>query len=222
MLIKIYKELQKAYGPQNWWPTTSNNKEFEIILGAILTQNTAWKNVEKAIRNLKDNDLIDFDNIKKIKTDKLAQLIKSSGYYNQKAKKIKNFVRFIEDDYNGSVNNFINDINHNNISLIREKLLKIKGIGNETADSILLYAAGKPEFVVDAYTKRIFLRLGIVNDKDNYDEIKEVFTKNIPKNTRIYNEYHALIVKHGKHVCKKKPNCKECCIRDFCKSNELS
>lgn len=220
MLLKIYKQLYKAYGPQHWWPTISKNKEFEIIIGAILTQNTAWKNVEKAIKNLEDKNLIDVKNIKNIETNELANLIKPSGYYNQKAKKIKNFVKFLVENYDGNVNDFISNIKNSNIGSIREKLLKIKGIGDETADSILLYAANKPVFVVDAYTKKIFSRLGVVGDKDSYDKIKERFTKNIPKDVSVYNEYHALIVRHGKGICKNKnPNCEECCISSFCKSN---
>ena len=197
-VLKIYDLLYKEYGSQRWWPVSSSNSEFEIIVGAILTQNTNWKNVEKSIKNLKDNNLLDKNSIKNINIAKLAALIRSSGYYKQKAKKLKEFVSF-----EGEIN--------------RENLLNIWGIGPETADSILLYAYNKPVFVIDAYTKRIFSRLGIkLND---YDEYQEYFHKNLPKDYKLFNEYHALLVELAKKHCKTKPICENCPLINECKNN---
>jgi len=170
--------------------------------GHILTQNTAWNNVTKAINNLKDNDLIAINKIINVDISKLKDLIKPAGYYNQKAERLKLIALFFK----------------KNKTITREKLLKIKGIGLETADSILLYALNKPYFVIDAYTKRIFKRLGI-RDTDNYDELQQLFIKNLEKDTKLFNEYHALIVKLGKNICKKKPLCDECPLNSICNKN---
>ncbi len=201
---KIYNKLLNEFGEQGWWPIKGkyspensypkNNKQrFEICTGAILTQNTSWKNVEKAIENLRRNKLFTKQAIKKINAKKLAKIIKSSGYHNQKAKKLKEFAEF-----NKEVN--------------RENLLQIWGIGKETADSILCYAYSQPVFVVDAYTLRIFSRLGF---QGNYDSTQELIMNNL--DPKYYNEFHALLVKLGKDYCKKKPLCRECCLRDICK-----
>jgi len=198
---QVYKILFKAYGPQYWWPCSSKNK-FEVIIGAILTQNTSWTNVEKAIQNLEKNNLINIDKIIKIENEKLADLIRSAGYYNQKAERLKIAAKFFKDNKNPS----------------RKDLLKVKGIGPETADSILLYAFNKPYFVIDAYTKRIFSRLGIIR-ADDYQEIQEIFEKNLPQDPKLFNEYHALIVNLGKNICKKKPLCKKCPLNNICKHN---
>lgn len=209
----IYTKLYKSFGKQGWWPLTikgnhsnhyvgppkTNNHRFEIILGAILTQNTNWKNVEKALHNLSKNNLINTKKIKQIKQDKLAQLIKPAGYYNQKAERLKLVADFIEKNPNPT----------------REQLLDVKGIGPETADSILLYAYNKPFFVIDAYTKRIFERLGF--KENNYEEWQKTFTNNLPKDTTLFNEYHALLVELGKNHCKTKPVCSECPIQKLCK-----
>ena len=192
----LYNKLEREFGKQNWWPTISNNKKFEIIIGAILTQNTSWKNVEKAIKNLEKFNFLNKEAIKQINEEELGQLIKSSGYYKQKAKKLKKFVEF-----DGEIT--------------RDNLLGIWGIGKETADSILLYAYDKPVFVIDAYTMRIMERLNF-RFKD-YDELQEIFIKNLPKDYRLFNEFHALFVRLGKDYCKKKPNCVECCLKKECK-----
>ena len=196
-LMKIYNKLLSHFGEQNWWPTISKNKRLEIIIGAILTQNTSWRQVEKAIRNLHDRGLLNRKALEEIPTQKLASLIKCTGYYKQKAKKIKEFLKF-----KGKIT--------------RENLLKIWGIGRETADSILLYAYNKPFFVVDAYTKRIFERLGF--GKKNYDELQKMFHKNLPRDIKVYKEYHALLVELGKNYCRKRnPLCSKCPLNEICK-----
>ncbi len=224
-LIKIYSTLLKKFGPQSWWPVTlegevtpkyhkkinKNQKhKLEIIFGAILTQNTAWKNVEKAITNLNKHNLIDVKKINKIEQKRLAELIKPSGYYNQKAKKLKDFCNFLIRNYNGDLNKFFKK----GIDELRKDLLSINGIGPETADSIILYAAEKPIFVIGAYTKRIFGRLGF--REKTYNELQELFMKNLPKDYKLFNEYHALLVELGKHYCRKKPLCADCALIKWC------
>lgn len=194
-ILKIYDLLYKKYGSQHWWPCVSNNREFEIVIGAILTQNTNWNNVEKCIKNLKENNLLNKNAIKNINITKLAEFIRSSGYYKQKARKLKEFVNF-----NGIIN--------------RENLLNIWGIGPETTDSILLYAYNQPVFVIDAYTKRIFSRLGI--KLDSYDEYQDYFHKNLTKDYKLFNEYHALLVELAKKHCKTKPLCNNCPLMKEC------
>ena len=198
---EIYNILYKKYGKQNWWPTKSDNKKFEVIIGTILTQNTSWNNVEKAINNLIKNNVLDTEKIIKINKNKLALLIKSSGYYNQKAERLKIIAKF-----------FFNNKDPN-----RKELLNLKGVGKETADSILLYAYNKPYFVVDAYTKRIMNRIGF--KEESYDELQELFHKSLEKDYKLFNEYHALIVKLAKENCKKIPRCNDCCLKDKCKFN---
>ncbi len=227
MIKKIYSKLLGSFGYQGWWPVTpscikskpvygvrtrTEKQIFEIIIGAILTQNTNWKNVEKAIFNLNKERLIDIKKIKEINIKKLTSLIKPSRYYNQKAKRLKIMADFLS-------KNPIKKLKKENIGKLREKLLKIKGIGPETADSILLYAFNKPIFVVDAYTKRIFNRLGY-KQKD-YSDLQELFMNNLEKDHKLFNEYHALLVELGKNYCKKKPNCRECPVGSLCKTNKF-
>ena len=203
-IFNIYAVLLKEFGRQHWWPTISKNKQFEIIIGTVLTQNTSWKNVEKSINNLNKNNLIDINKISKINTKKLASLIRSSGYYNQKAERLKIMAKFLI----------------NNKTLTRNKLLNVKGIGPETADSILLYAFKKPVFVVDAYTKRIMSRLGY--KQEEYDEFQKLFEKNLPKKYELFNEYHALLIELAKNYCRKKPLCNNCPIKTFCSSRKIN
>ncbi len=212
-ILLIQRQLYSKLGPQGWWPLTIKghyskhhvgkpktfNHKFEIIIGAILTQNTNWKNVEKALYNLSKNNLLNINKIKKIKKEKLAKLIKPAGYYNQKAERLKLIADFISKNSNPT----------------REQLLNVKGIGPETADSILLYAYNKPFFVIDAYTKRIFQRLGY--KADDYEGWQRQFMNNLPKNTKIFNEYHALLAELGKNHCKKRPVCDKCPIKNICK-----
>ena len=201
---KFYEELHKKFGPQGWWPAGT---ALECILGAILTQSTSWKNVEKAIDNLKSEKLISVERLNLINAEELAELIRPSGYYNQKAVKIKNFISFLAEEFSGSLDNmFATDK-----TLLRQKLLSIKGIGPETADSIMLYAGGMPVFVVDAYTWRVLLRHGIAPEVTSYGEIQELFTDSLPEDAGMYNEYHALLVKLGKDHCRKRePLCAGC------------
>lgn len=181
-MLEIYNKLLKKYGRQNWWPCISKNKKFETCLGAILTQNTSWKNAEKAIKTLNENNLINLNKLDKISEKELSLLIKSSGYYRQKAKKIKEFINFLK----------------SNKKITRENLLGIWGIGEETADTMLLYAYNKPYFVVDNYTKKLFSKLGYCRGDIKYNELQKLIIKNIPKDVDLYKEFHALIVEYGK------------------------
>ena len=181
-----------------------------MIVGAILTQNTAWSNVEKAIKNLRKANALNLNTLAKIPTQKLYPLLRPSGYYRIKAKRLKSVVKFFYNDYYGNLNHFFKEP----VEKIREELLSVKGIGPETADSILLYAGKKPVFVVDAYTRRIFECAGIVPSGASYEDIQRLFMKNLPRDTRLYNEYHALIVRLGKDICKTKPRCKICPLKN--------
>jgi len=206
-LISIYKTLYSHFGPQNWWP---GDTPFEVCVGAILTQNTAWQNVEKAILNLKKEKILNPHKINKLPAKKLAKLITPAGYFNIKAKRLKNFISFLCKRYDGKVGKmFSNSSDH-----LRGHLLDVNGIGPETADSILLYAGNVPIFVVDAYTKRIFNRLNLTPEDITYHEMQEIFMKNLPLDAVLFNEYHALIVMLGKNYCKKKPLCKSCPIKN--------
>ncbi len=205
--LEIYKKLNNRYGNLNWWPTISKNKQFEVIIGAILTQNTSWKNVEKAISNLHRENLIDAKKIAKIPQKRLARLIKPAGYYNQKAEKLKIFANYLLKNPN-----FLKKEIHQ----LRKELLSIKGIGPETADSIILYALNRPIFVIDAYTRRIFSRLGICKEDATYEEIQQMFHKNLKKNTKLFNNYHAVLVEHAKNNCRKKPKCDDCILSGIC------
>ena len=202
-LLELYNRLYSAIGPRHWWPADS---PFEVIIGAILTQNTSWKNVEKAIHALKERDLLDPLKILTVEEALLAETIKSSGFFNIKAKRIKNFIHFLFACYQGSLEKMFSE----KLSPLREKLLKINGVGPETADSILLYAGGKPIFVVDAYTKRIFERHNLISESDGYDETQSLFMENLEKNVSMFNEYHALMVYVGKYFCKRTPQCGKC------------
>ena len=203
ILLKIYDRLYKHFGPRHWWPADT---PFEVIIGAILTQNTSWKNVEKAILSLKKRDLLTPGALRKIGLRQLGSAIKSAGFYNIKAERIKSFVNFLFIRYNCSVKAMFS----RPLPVLRKELLKIKGIGPETADSILLYAAGKPIFVIDAYTKRIFSRHKLIKKDVPYDRFQDLFMKNLPRKASLFNEYHALLVETAKMFCKSKPLCKDC------------
>jgi len=202
-LLQIYKKLLSAIGPRHWWPADS---PFEVIIGAILTQNTSWKNVEKSIEALKEKNLLDPIRIYSLDEKHLAKIIKSSGFFNLKAKRIKNFMEFLFEHHQGRLKKMFSENAHS----LRETFLKINGIGPETADSILLYAGEKPFFVVDAYTKRILLRHNLISKTAGYDEIQELFMKNLKNDVHIFNEYHALLVYIGKYFCKRVPLCEKC------------
>lgn len=203
MLNKIYRILYKSFGPQKWWP---GDTPFEIAVGAILTQNTNWGNVEKAISNLKREKVLNARALHQLKPDKLASLIKPSGYFNVKAKRLKGFLSYLSSNYGGSMAR----MQKKGLPVLRKELLEVNGIGPETADSILLYALGKPTFVIDAYTKRVLHRHGIVKEDVTYHEMQELFHNNLPHDVKLFNEYHALFVMVGKHFCKPKPKCEGC------------
>ena len=211
LLLSVYKTLLKAYGPQQWWPADSI---FEIMIGAILTQNTQWFNVKKAIRNLKEEKLLEPRKMRFTTPERLASFIVHTGYYNVKAKRIRNLLDFL----------MANDLDfykmkQEDTATLREKLLAVNGIGPETADSILLYALDHQTFVIDAYTRRLFSRLKAEWEWMKfvtYDELKAFFEESLPKDKALYNEYHALIVVHSKDICKSTPFCSQCCLRDIC------
>lgn len=196
--------LYKFYGPQGWWPAKTR---LEVIVGAILTQNTAWANVEKAIANLRSKNAISsIDSLHRISGAKLASLIRPAGYYNIKSKRLKNFVSFLHRRYGGS----LKSLARRNTKDLSGELLNINGIGPETRDSILLYAFERPVFVIDAYTKRIFSRHGLFKEDISYDLAQRFFIGNLPDDKTIFNEFHALIVRLAKDFCKKSPKCAGC------------
>jgi endonuclease III related protein len=202
-LLKIYHLLFAAYGPRHWWPAETPE---EVIIGAVLTQNTAWKNVQRAIASLKKAGKMDLRAIAHTRTTKLAELIRSSGFYNQKSQALKIFA-----DYFGQRYGFdLERMRQQDPRELRRELLELYRIGPETADSILLYAMEKPIFVIDAYTKRVFSRHGFLNPGDPYETFQRFFTDHLPRDVKLYNEYHALIVHTGHRFCKPKPLCSEC------------
>ncbi len=202
-VMSIYKKLYSAFGPQHWWP---GNGPFEVMVGAILTQNTNWANVEKAIDNIKEAGALSPFAIRDMRGSRLANLIRPAGYYNIKAKRLKSFVRYFVDTYSGSASK----MKKVDISELRSELLEVNGIGPETADSILLYALDKPQFVIDAYTKRILSRHGIMDLNDSYEKFQRLFHSKLQYDVRLFNEYHALLVRVGKESCRPKPKCKGC------------
>ena len=203
-LKKTYKKLFTAFGPQHWWP---GDTPFEVIVGAILTQNTAWTNVEKAIHNLKKAKLLTPGKLHDLSQDEIAKYIRPAGYFNIKAKRLKHFLNYLFDNYGGNLKKMFKK----RTDALRRELLSVNGIGPETADSILLYAGNHPVFVVDAYTKRIFSRHQVVKADAEYHDIQELFMKNLPHDVKMFNEYHALIVKAGRDFCRtRKPLCSRC------------
>lgn len=203
-LLRIYNRMYDAYGPQDWWPADS---AFEVMLGAILTQNTSWHNVEKAIKNIKDAGLLNVRKLACVPLNRLKKLIKPSGFYNIKALRLKNFMGFLKKMYGYS----LNKMRKVETDILRNELLSISGIGKETADSILLYAFERSVFVIDAYTKRILYRHGLVGKDAEYDRVQGIFTENLKRDTGLYNEFHALIVRTAKEKCKSRaPDCKTC------------
>ena len=209
MFNKIFSILYNAYGPQHWWPAET---PFEVCVGAILTQNTSWKNVEKAIASLKDRNLLHPKKIYSIPQNRLERLIKCSGFYKQKAERIKLFCGTLA-KYNFSLEKMF----RKPLPALRQELLNIKGIGPETADSIILYASEKPVFVIDAYTRRIFSRLGLINENATYEDIQNLFHRSLKLDILLFKEYHALIVEHAKRHCRKQPLCAGCVLSGLCK-----
>lgn len=221
----LYNMLLEEFGSLNWWPMDqkyhdkfNSDPRFEVIVGAILTQNTAWSNVEKALDNLKLERMLNVKKISKINIKILQRMVRPSGFFKQKANRLKNLASHLQNNYNGNLDKFFN----RNLQELRKELLSLNGIGPETADSILLYAGNLPIFVVDAYTKRICKRIPI-DVNISYEEIQNYFQTELSKTykksdlAKIYNELHALIVILAKTYCKNKPNCNSCPLKKYCK-----
>ncbi len=202
-LETIYNKLFERFGRRNWWPAES---PFEVCVGAILTQNTSWKNVEKAIANLKEADCLDAFKLYDITADDLAALIRPAGYFNIKARRLKNFITCLVSDHAGS----LDEMFAGSVQDARAKLLSINGVGKETADSMILYAANRPIFVVDAYTRRVLERHGIAGPEDDYDAIQAIFHLNLREDVAMFNDYHAQLVAVGSNYCGRKAKCSGC------------
>jgi len=208
-LPQYFQAMSRRLGPMHWWPARG---PFEVVVGAILTQNTAWANVERAIANLRRQRLLSVRALECVPLRKLAKLVRSSGYFRQKARKLKAFVKFLRQEHAGSLRKMFRTPTEQ----LRERLLAVHGIGPETADSILLYAGGHAVFVVDAYTKRVLQRHGFVDEKAGYEEVRELFEKNLPRDPQLWNEYHALLVNVGKNWCRARaPKCDQCPLQPF-------
>ena len=201
--------MYTAYGPQRWWP---GETALEIIVGAILTQSAAWTNVEKALSNLTAAGVLSPEGLRTLAEDQLAALIRPSGYFNAKASKLKAFVALLDERYGGDLDRMLGSP----VDELRAALLTTHGIGPETADSILLYAAGRPLFVIDAYARRTFSRLGLLPESDSYHDWQRLFMRALPPDAPLFAEYHALIVRHGKEVCRKRPLCARCPLAEVC------
>lgn len=202
-LLQVYERLYRYYGNLHWWP---GDTPLEISVGAILTQNTAWTNVEKAISRLKESRYLNVNALNRLPHRRLAGLIKAAGYFNVKARRLKNFISFLQSRYGGSLKKMF----RRETNRLREELLSVNGTGPETADSILLYAGKKPIFVIDAYTKRIFSRHGVMAYEKSYDEFQQLFMKALPADVALYNQYHAMLVNVGKDFCRSRPRCDSC------------
>ena len=207
-LMQVYHRLYHHYGDLHWWPGES---PLEVSVGAILTQNTAWTNVEKAITRLKVARSLSVRALVRLSHSRLARLIKAAGYFNVKARRLKNFISFLESRYGGSLKKML----HQDLDRLRTELLSINGTGPETADSILLYAAEKPIFVVDAYTKRILSRHGVMPYEKSYEEFQKLFMAHLPLDVPLYNQYHAMLVNVGKDFCHPRPRCASCPLNDW-------
>ena len=229
-LRSIFDRLFEAFGPQGWWPTTprgdirpryypekacrrlEENEQWEIVVGAMLTQNTAWRNVESALAGLWQQGLMDLHAMGSAPLDRLALAVRPSGYFNQKAARLQNIAAYIEERHAGDITDFLRLSPRE----LRAELLSLKGVGPETADSILLYAAQVPRFVIDAYTRRILGRLGVVEPEVQYDDLQTKFESELPRELEIYNEFHALLVKLATTSCKTIPECRSCCLKECC------
>jgi len=202
-LLDIHRRLLEAFGPQHWWP---GQTVFEIILGAILTQNTNWANVEKAIANVKTAGCLEPNALHALDVARLETLIRPAGYFRVKAKRLRNFLQWLFDEYGGDVT----ALEKIDTSRLREELLGVSGIGPETADSILLYALNRPVFVVDTYTARVMVRHGLAEPEIDYQQLQDLFESHLEPDAVLFNEYHALLVRVGKEFCKPKPKCQAC------------
>ena len=208
-LLAVYRRLLAAHGPQHWWP---GDTMFEIMVGAVLTQNTAWTNVEKAIANLKTAQALSPEAIVAAPHRRLATWLKPSGYFNVKAKRLHAFCEWLIEQGGAK------RLARLPTQTLRTQLLDVHGIGPETADDILLYAFNRPVFVIDAYTRRLFERLGVIEGQESYEALRNLFETALPSDVQLFNEYHALIVAHAKYVCRKRPLCNDCQIAEQCAS----
>ena len=207
--MEAYERMLAKFGPQRWWPGDS---PFEIMVGAVLVQNTAWRNVEQAINNLRDARVMEPQSLFNVPPEELAELIRPAGYYQLKTKRLRNLLRFVVEEHDGSLKSMFSI----GLPSLREQLLAINGIGPETADAILLYAGGLPTFVVDTYSHRILARHGWLDYEASYDDIKDYFESTLPDDPALYNEYHALLVRIGKDYCKRTaPNCEACPLAEM-------
>jgi endonuclease-3 related protein len=213
--MEMFETLLSHFGPQRWWPAET---ELEMMVGAVLTQNTNWKNVEKALINLKKENLLSLHKLSTLSISELAALIRPAGYFNIKAKRLKSLIDFIVEHYEAELSLFFKEEN----KALREGLLSVKGIGPETADSILLYAVRRPIFVVDAYTHRIMTRHGMTDEQVSYHELQSLFMDHLPEDTALFNEFHALLVKTGKDYCRRKPLCHICPLKAWGPISPLS
>ena len=209
VLLDIYRRLHAAYGPQEWWPGGS---PFEVVVGAILTQAAAWTNVEKAIDNLNAAGVLSPRGILETPVEDLARLVYPAGYYNAKARKLRAFVEMLFERHGGVLDRLF----ALPLLELRRGLLATHGIGPETADAVILYAAGRPCFVIDTYTRRVFGRLGVAPAKDDYGSWQGMFEEALPPDVPLFNEYHALIDHHAKTFCRKEPLCEQCFLREVC------
>ncbi len=207
----LYDRLFAVHGPQHWWP---GDGPFDVIVGAILTQNTNWSNVEKALESMRLAGVWSFRAIRRTGREELAALIQSSGYFNQKARKLHEFAALVEIEFHGSLDRLL-DLPKDEL---RARLLGVWGIGEETADDIVLYAAGKPSFVIDAYTRRIVDRLGWRVDGERYADYQSLFTERLSPDATLYNEFHALLDEHASRICRPTPRCDECCLLVICQA----
>ena len=213
-LMRFYEAMLNHYGPQNWWP---GETDFEVMVGAVLTQNTNWSNVEKALGNLKKSNALDPEAIHQMSHDDLAKIIRPAGYFNVKARRLKNLIRWFCDEHDSSFER----LSDWPIDRLREELLSINGIGRETADSIILYAFHKPTFVVDTYTYRILVRHGCLDAECDYEQMKDFFERHLDEDAQLYNEFHALIVQVGKNHCKPRAQCDGCPLASFEHQTEI-
>lgn len=213
-LVDVYRRLYGAYGPQHWWP---GETPFEVIVGAILTQSAAWTNVEKAIVNLKAAGALSPEGVARLSEGELVRMVYPAGYFNAKARKLKAFVDLLFQRFGGELDALLATAQEE----LRPLLLATHGIGSETADSILLYAAGRPVFVIDAYTRRLYSRLGLSPPRDTYDSWQALFMGNLEPDVALFNEYHALIVRHGKEVCRREPRCEVCPLLAGCPTGRV-
>jgi endonuclease-3 related protein len=218
LLPEIYRRLYERYGPQGWWP--GDGQQLDVVFGAILTQSAAWANVEKAIHALKESGCWSLEAVHRRPQEELALIIRSCGYFNAKAKKLKAFAGHVARHYGGDLSALLDKP----LEPMREELLSIHGIGPETADDILVYAAGQPSFVIDTYTRRIVDRMGLAPEdrKTDYHSYQAMFQDNLPRDVSLFNEYHALLDEHAKVACAKAPRCSGCCLQDICATGQGS